>query len=89
VPLSLSNRAATCARDHKQSPRPTAANGQRICRARGQQPFILEPLQGRVDRTDRVLAPSAFREVSSHGKAVRLLIETSDGKQRGELERSK
>jgi hypothetical protein len=63
----------------------SAANGQGIAVTRRHESFILESLQRRVNRANRVVTPSPLGEVVTYGKAVRGVVESGNREQRCEL----
>jgi hypothetical protein len=53
---------------------------------RAEETLVLETLEGGVHRPDGQLAPGALGEVGAYGETVRVIGESNDGEEGGELE---
>ena len=66
--------------------RASAAGGERLARARAEEPLVLEALERGVDGAHGVLAPEAIGEVGANGEPVGVVAEAGDGEEGGEFE---
>jgi hypothetical protein len=84
--FGVTDCAATSAGNGEQASRASASDRERRGRARCQQSLILQSLQRRIDRADRVFSTRSFCEVATDGETVGFFAEAGDGEQGCELE---
>ena len=69
--------------------RAPSPHGQGSARARCEESFFLEPIERCIDCSDGVVAPGSFGEISTDGKAIRVVTEAGNGEEGHEFKTAK
>lgn len=84
--LRLAESARPGAGERELAARSSATDWKWIGATRGDQSFLLESLQRRVNGANRVVAPRPVAEIRPDREAIGVVLEAGDGEQRSELQ---